>query len=131
MDGQGKTKKVEKIWILYELLSGWKNVQQFLSEWAGQNRDQDQNMDLLQLAKFLILHRNWFVNERFEVAIELHHTDDFDDCIGEVELSKEISIDDGKDGASKACEILGRMSKDIDAQYSCDNIKYYFRKRGH
>jgi hypothetical protein len=71
-------------------------------------------MDLLPLAKLLIHRRNWFVNERFEVAIDLHHTDDFDGCIGEVEQSEEISIDDGKNGASKACEILGRMSKDID-----------------
>lgn len=98
----------------YEMLSGWKNVQQLISQQAGQNRHKDQNTDLIPQAKFLILRLNWFVDERFNVTIEQHHTDDFDDCVGEVELSEGISADGGKNDANKTREILDRMSRDID-----------------
>jgi hypothetical protein len=76
--------------------------------------DKDEKMDLLLIVKFLVMRQEWFVDERFEVAIE-HHSDDFDNCIGEVEYFQEVSVADGKHGATDALKISEVITEDFDA----------------
>ena len=77
--------------------------------------DIDQNSGLVPLAKFLIVRTHYYVSDRFEVATEIHHTNNFEDSVGEVNLLEETLADNRKDTTHDACKArMKRMSMDIN-----------------